>query len=102
MVCAKPQGSACDRAPTNGRDEELLRRTRFRCSPMTSIRFPPTANYAFFACWLVAMMCLWGLGAAVDAADRPTMNVVVLYADDWRHDTLGCAGNPVVKTPNLD
>jgi arylsulfatase A-like enzyme len=30
------------------------------------------------------------------------MNVVVLLADDWRHDTLGCAGNPVVKTPHLD
>ena len=30
------------------------------------------------------------------------LNVVVLYADDWRHDTLSCAGNPVVKTPNLD
>ena len=30
------------------------------------------------------------------------MNVLVLYADDWRHDTLSCAGNPVVKTPNLD
>lgn len=30
------------------------------------------------------------------------MNIVVLHADDWRHDTLGCAGNPVVKTPELD
>lgn len=30
------------------------------------------------------------------------MNVVVLFADDWRHDTLGVAGNPVVKTPELD
>ena len=30
------------------------------------------------------------------------MNVLILYADDWRHDTLGVAGNPVVKTPNLD
>ena len=30
------------------------------------------------------------------------MNIVVLFADDWRHDTLGVAGNPVVKTPNLD
>ncbi|WP_435005617.1 sulfatase family protein [Tundrisphaera lichenicola] len=30
------------------------------------------------------------------------LNVVILYADDWRHDTLGCAGNPVVKTPHLD
>lgn len=34
------------------------------------------------------------------AATRP--NVLVLFADDWRWDTLGCAGNPVVKTPNLD
>jgi arylsulfatase len=30
------------------------------------------------------------------------LNILVLYADDWRFDTLGCAGNPVVKTPNLD
>lgn len=30
------------------------------------------------------------------------LNIVVLYADDWRHDTLGCAGNPIVKTPHLD
>ena len=30
------------------------------------------------------------------------MNIVVLFADDWRHDTLGCAGHPVLKTPNLD
>lgn len=30
------------------------------------------------------------------------MNVVVLYADDWRHDTLGVAGNEIVKTPEID
>lgn len=30
------------------------------------------------------------------------MNIVVLYADDWRHDTLSAAGHPVVQTPNLD
>jgi arylsulfatase A-like enzyme len=29
-------------------------------------------------------------------------NILILYADDWRHDTLGAAGHPVVKTPNLD
>ena len=27
---------------------------------------------------------------------------MLLYADDWRHDTLGCAGNPVVRTPAID
>ncbi len=35
------------------------------------------------------------------AATKP-LNILVLYADDWRHDTLGVAGNPVVKTPHLD
>ena len=29
-------------------------------------------------------------------------NVLFLLGDDWRWDTLGCAGNPVVKTPHLD
>ena len=36
------------------------------------------------------------------AATSERLNVVVLYGDDWRHDSLGCAGNPVVKTPRLD
>lgn len=40
-------------------------------------------------------------GGPLLAAEKP-MNVVVLYADDWRHDTLGVAGNPVVLTPELD
>lgn len=35
------------------------------------------------------------------AAEKP-MNIIVLLADDWRYNTLGCAGNPVVKTPALD
>ncbi|NRB74893.1 MAG: sulfatase-like hydrolase/transferase, partial [Verrucomicrobiales bacterium] len=33
-------------------------------------------------------------------ADRP--NILVLYADDQRDHTLGCAGHPIVKTPNID
>ena len=37
----------------------------------------------------------------IAAAEKP-LNILILYADDWRHDTLGCAGNKVVKTPNLD
>ena len=35
------------------------------------------------------------------AVEKP-LNILVLYADDWRYNTLGCAGNPVVKTPHLD
>jgi arylsulfatase A-like enzyme len=32
----------------------------------------------------------------------PPLNILLVVADDWRHDTLGCAGNPIVQTPNLD
>lgn len=38
---------------------------------------------------------------SIRAAEKP-MNILVLYADDWRYDTLGVAGNPVVKTPVID
>ncbi len=33
---------------------------------------------------------------------KKKMNVLLLYADDWTHDTLGAAGNTVVQTPVLD
>ena len=34
--------------------------------------------------------------------DTP-LNILLLYADDWRHDTLGVAeGGSIVKTPFLD
>ncbi|MCA9132825.1 MAG: sulfatase [Planctomycetales bacterium] len=29
-------------------------------------------------------------------------NIIFFFADDQRHDTLGCAGHPVVKTPTID
>jgi arylsulfatase A-like enzyme len=46
------------------------------------------------------LLSLAVLTASAGEAKPP--NIVLLYADDWRHDTLGCAGNPVVKTPHLD
>ncbi len=52
---------------------------------------------------LVLVSCLGLVAASLSrAADDQPLNVLVLYADDWRHDTLGAAGNPVVQTPNLD
>jgi len=49
--------------------------------------------------WFIAAACPQAL-VGKEAGKRP--NILLLYADDWRHDTLGCAGNPVVKTPHLD
>jgi arylsulfatase A-like enzyme len=30
------------------------------------------------------------------------LNVLLITCDQWRGDTLGCAGHPVVRTPSLD
>ena len=39
-------------------------------------------------------------GVAARAAERP--NVIFLFADDQRADTIGAHGNPHIDTPNLD
>ena len=45
-------------------------------------------------------LLLAGLAAALGAADRP--NVLFIFADDQRADTIAALGNPAIKTPNLD
>jgi arylsulfatase A-like enzyme len=47
------------------------------------------------------LVCCWaGLGAGAAAAPRP--NVLVIVTDDQRWDALSLAGNPHLKTPNID
>ena len=41
------------------------------------------------------------IGIGSDSNDKPP-NVIVILADDQRADYLGCAGHPIVKTPNID
>lgn len=48
---------------------------------------------------------LFFLGCAICSQSQATdgsLNILLLDADDWRHDALGVAGNPVVKTPVID
>ncbi len=49
-----------------------------------------------------ALAALLGLALlpAARAADRP--NLVVMMTDDQRFDAMSCAGNAVLKTPNMD
>jgi arylsulfatase A-like enzyme len=42
-----------------------------------------------------------GRAAEPGAPDRP-VNIVFLLADDLRWDALGCAGNRIIRTPNID
>ena len=40
--------------------------------------------------------------STLSATPEKPLNILVLFADDWRFDSLGVAGNPVVKTPRID
>ena len=40
--------------------------------------------------------------ARLSATESKPLNILVLYADDWRFETLGAAGHKIVQTPNLD
>jgi arylsulfatase A-like enzyme len=37
-----------------------------------------------------------------DNGHAKPLNIVLLYADDWRYDSLGIAGNRVLQSPNID
>ena len=39
---------------------------------------------------------------AAEIADGKRFNILFMMTDQHHHSVLGCAGNPVVKTPNLD
>lgn len=60
-------------------------------------------NRSFLWTLILASCTAAGRLSAADAAstDKP-LNVLLIVSDDQRHDALGCAGNPVLKTPNLD
>ena len=50
------------------------------------------------ACFITAAA---GIAAVPDAPKR-TVNLLFIMTDQQRFDALGCAGNKVIKTPNLD
>lgn len=51
--------------------------------------------------FIALALILFGSPAA-RAADDSRPNILFLFADDQRYDTLGCAGHPIVKTPTID
>lgn len=54
----------------------------------------------FIAC-IVLLLVLPSIGKIVQAAEKQ-LNVLFLFADDQRPDTIAALGNPAIKTPHLD
>src|SRR4029078_12729133 len=75
---------------------------RGRCPASTSNCRPRQMNAHPFR--LIVFLALGALSPALAASDVPakTPNVIFLFADDQRADTIGALGNPHIKTPNLD
>ena len=47
--------------------------------------------------------CVLTFGAnSFPQAQEKKPNILFILTDDQRFDALGCAGHPIVKTPNLD
>lgn len=51
---------------------------------------------------LVAVTLLLGFGRVARSETRARPNVLFLFADDMRADSIGALGNSAIKTPNLD
>jgi arylsulfatase A-like enzyme len=47
-------------------------------------------------------LCLGLILAVAVSAEAAAPNLLFILVDDQRNDTLGCAGHPVIKTPNVD
>jgi arylsulfatase A-like enzyme len=54
--------------------------------------------------WIVLLALLGSTGAtvAIASAAQRQPNVLFLFTDDQRPDTIAALGNPAIKTPNLD
>lgn len=50
----------------------------------------------------VSSLLAAGAASAPAQTRREHPNLLMIMADQWRGDCLGCDGHPVVKTPNLD
>ena len=53
---------------------------------------------------LIVFLFLWGLSGIREAcaAESQPPNIVFLLTDDQHWDSLGCMGNNIIQTPNLD
>lgn len=75
----------------------LIRPARFVFSRGNMLSMAQSPTFLLF-------LLLWVLSGAgvVHAADSKPPNIVFLLTDDQHWDSLGCMGNKMIQTPNLD
>jgi len=72
----------------NVANENLSRRSFLRPADVCAASVP---GYASFA-----------RRSSDSASSQGRLNIIFLMSDDQRWDAMGCMGNPVIKTPNMD
>jgi arylsulfatase A-like enzyme len=60
-----------------------------------------TSDRLRWCCLAAVAMVSLGAACRVEAASK-SPNIIFFLTDDQRADFLGCAGHPIVKTPNID
>jgi len=51
---------------------------------------------------LLSLALFGALGSIVSAEEAKRPNIVFFFTDDQTTSTLGCYGNPIVQTPQID
>ena len=51
---------------------------------------------------LPLLLVLILISTSTRASEPVRPNIVFIFTDDQRNDTLGCAGHPIIQTPNID
>ncbi len=51
---------------------------------------------------IIALACALGVGLSPAAEEERKPNILILLADDLGYGELGCYGQEIIKTPNLD
>lgn len=65
------------------------------------MRATRSSKFHTFVLTLMAVVLLPGTALAEVKRDRPR-HILLLMCDQYRYDALGCLGNPLAITPNLD
>ena len=89
-----------------GRDQHVKRRwgicqTSGIAMMLIRVRKSVSVFYSVLTVLLLPLAALLtGCTTASQISTRP--NILILFADDQRTDTVGAWGNPNIKTPNID